>query len=304
VNDLQSVERVGNNRGPHPPVEAPARCVEADTPDVNPDLADIPILTSLLVGEELAKLRHERDRLEWAFLEAAQVQRKFSGPRQLRRGRFEIAGEIFPLRHVSGDFLSCFDVDVHTILGVGDIAGKGLSAGMWFAHLVGLVRMLGTSLRDPAKVAASINGHLASLGPDVPFTTLFLSRIDPERSELTYCNAGHPAPLLLHREGRVEWLMEGGSVLGAIPDSAYVNGKIILDPGDTLLSYSDGILECLNACGEEFGMDRLVDAARSSSSASANALLFSVLAAVRDFAAGEPRADDLALLVVRHLSTA
>lgn len=267
-----------------------------------PRLVDAMVSSRPAPDEQLAALRRERDALQRGLFEAAQVQRRFSARRQLRRGQFDMAGEIFPARHVSGDFLTAFDAGSETVLSVGDIAGKGLSAGMWFTHMVGLIRIFAGSVEGPGAVATAINRHLAELQPDAPITTLFLTRIDPRTGELTYCNAGHPAPLVLRGDGSVEWLSAGGPVLGAVPDAAFAHGAAVLNPGDTLLSYSDGILECSNPSGQEFGLDRLVDATRSAVAPSATAMLFSVLGAVQDFAAGEPRVDDVALLVVHRLA--
>ena len=254
--------------------------------DLDPNLIDASVLSSSRAVEQgLAALRQDRDALQRGFLEAARVQQRLGAPRHFRRGAFDIAGEMFPVEHVSGDFLTAFDAGSHTVLGVGDIAGKGLSAGMWFTHLVGLVRLFAGSLDDPAGVAAAINRHLASLGPEAPMTTLFLTWVDARAGRLVYSNAGHPAPF----------------VLGAFPDATFVNGSAALNPGDTLLGFSDGILECRNTQGEEFGVERLVDAARSALSPSASATLFSVLGSVQDFAAAEPRVDDLALMVVHRV---
>jgi sigma-B regulation protein RsbU (phosphoserine phosphatase) len=116
-----------------------------------------------------------------------------------------------------------------------------------------------------------------------------------------YSNAGHPAPFVLRHDGSVEWLSAGGPVLGAFPGATFVNGGAVLNPGDTLLGYSDGILECRNTQGEEFGVERLVCAARSALAPSASAVLFSVLGSVQDFTAAEPHVDDLALMVVQRL---
>ena len=270
--------------------------------DVDLNLIDAPVSTSSrALGEELAALRRDRDALQLGFFEAAHVQQRLGAPRHLRRGAFDIAGETFPVRHASGDFLTAFDAGFHTVLGIGDIAGKGLSAAMWFTHLVGLIRLFAGSLPDPAGVAAAINGHLASLDPEAPITTLFLIWADARTGDLVYSNAGHPAPFVLRRDSSLGWLDAGGPVLGAFPDATFVNGSAALNPGDTLLGFSDGILECRNTQGEEFGVERLVDAARSALSPSASATLFSVLGSLQDFAAAEPRVDDLALMVVRRL---
>ena len=273
----------------------------ASKSSVNP--VSTPAMTSGALIQQLESLRRDRDLLRLEISEAAQVQRRLSAPCQLRRGFFDIAGEIFPARHLSGDFLAAFDVGSHTVLGVGDIAGKGLSAGMWFTHLVGLIRIFAESLQDPAEVAARINGHLAALRPEAPTATLFLIWADTRTGEFVYCNAGHPSPLVLRCDGSVEWLGPGGPLLGAVPGADFVNGRTILNPGDTMLSYSDGILECRNPRGEEFGVEGIVDAVRSAAGP-ADAMLFSVLGSTQDFAAGQPRLDDLALMVVRRVAEA
>ena len=267
----------------------------------NPNSFPAPATSARALGEQLAALRHDHEGLHRVFSEAAQVQRKLSPPCRLQRGRFDIAAEIFPVRHLSGDFLSVFDLGPQTVLGIGDIAGKGGSAGMWFTLMVGLVRVLAASLKDPAEIAARINDYLGALQPEAPITTLFLTWADMRTGELTYCNAGHPMPVVLRREGSLEFLGTGGPVLGAVPGATFDTGRATLHPGDTLLGYSDGILECENTWGEQFGLERLVDATRSAACCpSANAALFSVLGATRDFAAGKARMDDIALMVVHH----
>jgi sigma-B regulation protein RsbU (phosphoserine phosphatase) len=269
----------------------------------NPNSMPAPARSNRALSEQLAALRRDHEALHREFSAASQVQRKLSPPCRLRRGRFDIAGEIFPVRHLSGDFLTAFDAGVRTVLGIGDIAGKGGSAGMWFTLMVSLVRVLAGSLDEPAGVATQINDYLAALQPEAPITTLFLAWANTRTGELTYCNAGHPAPLVLRRDGSLELLGTGGPVLGAVFDTPFISGRTALSPGDTLLGYSDGILECQNTRGDQFGMDRLVEATRSAVGAgSADAVLFSVLGATQDFAAGEARTDDLALMVVHRLS--
>jgi sigma-B regulation protein RsbU (phosphoserine phosphatase) len=100
--------------------------------------------------DQLASLGRENDDLRRAMYEAAQVQRRLCGPRYLRAGSYEIASEIFPVRHLSGDFinLSWFEGDI--VLAIGDIAGKGVMAAMWFTHVLGMIRRQILELGDPA----------------------------------------------------------------------------------------------------------------------------------------------------------
>src|SRR5205823_3160042 len=146
--------------------------------------------------EQLASLRRQNDDLNRAMYEAAQVQRRVCGPRHLRAGSYEFASEIFPLHYLSGDFVTVMEVEGDLVFAIGDIAGKGLMAGMWFTHVVGMIRRQMPALGDPAAALSAINRDLLLTGLDVPLTTLFLARINLENGDLTYCNAGHPPALL------------------------------------------------------------------------------------------------------------
>src|SRR5436305_1534590 len=152
----------------------------------------------------------------------------------------------------------------------GDIAGKGVAAGMWFTNLAGLLQSYGRPDSDPSRIAAEINRHLCYLRPVAPFVTAFFALIDCEVGKLTYCNAGHFLPILLRADGRVCLLDVGGPLLGAIEGTEYRAGELVLEPGDTLVAYSDGVLECRSPADEEFGVDRLIAALRGAEQQSAH----------------------------------
>jgi serine phosphatase RsbU (regulator of sigma subunit) len=254
---------------------------------------------SRVLEEQLSALRKENDGLRQTLLEAVQMQRRLCGPRQARRGAFEVSGEIFPVHHVSGDFISVFDNRDDLVLVLGDISGKGLSAGMWFPHLIATIQRH-LLMNSPAAALTAINSELCSAQIAVPLSTLFLASLNIGTGAVDYCNAGHPPALLLRQTGEAEKLDKGGPVLGVVPSARFVGGETVLGPGDSLLAYSDGIVECRNGAGVEFGMRRLVSAARLSHSSSASGRLFSVLGAAEDFRGDQERDDDMALLVVRR----
>src|SRR5947209_17082408 len=109
-----------------------------------------------VLEDQLAALRSENDDLHRTLFEAAHAQRKLCGPRHLCRGPFEIASEIFPVRHLSGDFISIFDFEDDLVFAIGDIAGKGLSAAMWFSHLVTAIQLDFATCGDPASTLVEI----------------------------------------------------------------------------------------------------------------------------------------------------
>jgi serine phosphatase RsbU (regulator of sigma subunit) len=250
--------------------------------------------------QELDAVRSEQAKLQQAIYEAAQIQRKLCAPRELVWGEFEIAGEIFPVRHLSGDFFKVMELDSALGLTVGDIAGKGLAAGIWQAHLMGLIRRSARRHSDPAAAVAEVNRELCQDQSEPPIAALFFARLDPQENELVYCNAGLPTPLLLRHNRTVERLEKGGPMLGALQKAAYDSGSVRLNPGDMLLAYSDGVTECRNSEDEEFEMGRLSAAVNAVGDGSANQVLFSTLGAVLDFADACSPEDDLTLLVVRR----
>src|SRR5246500_2826837 len=252
------------------------------------------------VKQELDAVRCEQAKLQQAIYEAAQIQRKLCAPRELAWGEFEIAGEIFPVRHLSGDFFKVMELDSALGLTVGDIAGKGLAAGIWQAHLMGLIRRSARRHSDPAAAVAEVNRELCQDQSEPPIAALFFARLDPQENELVYCNAGLPTPLLLRHNKTVERLEKGGPMLGALQKAAYVSGSVRLNPGDMLLAYSDGVTECRNSEDEEFAMGRLSAAVNAVGGACANQVLFSTLGTVLDFAKACPPEDDLTLLVIRR----
>jgi len=263
-------------------------------------LAEAATLPSDLVTDELNSLRSEHAKLQQAIFEAAQVQRQLCLPREVSWREFEMAGEIFPVRYLSGDFFKMMQFRSGPALALGDIAGKGLSAGIWQTHVMGLLLRAARRNVDPGRVLVEVNRNLCRDEGQPPLTALFFARINAQTNEFTYCNAGLPAPLLLRDDGTLERLDEGGPILGAVPHGLYQTGRVILDPGDMVVAHSDGVTECRNSYDQEFDMQRLTDATRAVAGAAASKALFSLLGTVLDFADSCPPGDDITLLVLRR----
>lgn len=249
---------------------------------------------------EVAELRRTQAAIYRSFFEAAQVQRRLCAPREVRLGDFEIAGEIFPVRHLSGDFFKVVELDGALGVIVGDVAGKGLSAGIWMPHLVSLLHSHALAYANPAEVVGQANRELCTGCGQPPLVAAFFARIDLQDGGVEYSNAGLPAPVILQGDNKSILLDAGGPMLGAVPEARYQSGRTYLAPGGSLIAYSDGLTECENLREEEFETARLLKAARAFALGSAGQMLFSTLGAVMDFADGRAPADDLTLLVVRR----
>jgi serine phosphatase RsbU (regulator of sigma subunit) len=259
-----------------------------------------PLAVKVPLQEEMDSLVRERLDLHAQLFEAAQIQRKLSGPRSLRAGNVEFANEVFAERYLSGDFTVLSQNGSKVLATLGDIAGKGFAAGMWFTNLAALLQCYGRPDSDPAEIVSEINRHLCYLRPTAPFVTAFLAQVDCNTGNVTYANAGHFPPILLRADGRSELLETGGPLLGAVADAKFESGDVVLGPGDTLVAYSDGVLECRNTTGEEFGPDRLLSALQQAKQSSAKATLMTLLAVVQDFANGNPPSDDISLSVIQR----
>ena len=262
--------------------------------------AHAPLGTSVPPQDEVDLILQERLDLHAQLFEAAQIQRKLSGPRMLQLGDMQFASEVFAAHYLSGDFTVLSQNGSKVFTTLGDIAGKGFAAGMWFTNLAGLLQSYGRPHSEPGNTATEINRHLCYLRPMAPFVTAFIAQVDCNLSTLTYCNAGHFPPVLLRADGRAELLANGGPLLGAIADAQFESDQVIFEPGDTLVVYSDGVLECRGASGEEFGPNRLLAAVRDAKQPTAQATLMMLLAAVQDFANGNPLNDDVSLAVIQR----
>src|SRR5437870_8826321 len=128
---------------------------------------------------KLATLQKDYAELHSAIFEAAQVHRRLCAPRLLRYGEVEIASEIFAVRHLPGDFFTVEETSNGVVLALGDICGKGLAAGMWTTHLVGLVRAHTAVTSEPEEIVAGVNQDICGMTSAAPLASMFLLKLDP-----------------------------------------------------------------------------------------------------------------------------
>lgn len=250
--------------------------------------------------EELTVLRREQASIQRSFFEAAQIQRRLCAPRQFHSCGFDVAGEIFPVRHLSGDFFKVFELGSALGIVIGDIAGKGLSAGIWMPHVLSLIHSCARAHSDPGDAIAAANRELCRGYGEPPLAGVFFARLDETSGEISYCNAGLPSPMILQRNNGLMYLEAGGPMLGAVPAATFQTGTAAMEKGDALIACSDGVTECENSREQEFALAGLLKAACEYRGGSASQTLFSTLGAVLDFADGRAFRDDLTLLVVQR----
>src|SRR3954467_13688771 len=145
---------------------------------------------------KFAALQKDYAELHEAIFEAAQVHRRLCAPRLLRFGAFEIASEIFAVRHLPGDFFTVEQTNEGVVLALGDICGKGLAAGMWTTHMVGMLRAHTACSSAADKIVSGVNRDICRMSTLRPLVTLFLANLDAVSGVLSYCSAGHPPAFL------------------------------------------------------------------------------------------------------------
>ncbi len=221
----------------------------------------------------------------------------------------EFAALFIPAAEVGGDFYDVFHAGGgHLALVIGDVSGKGLSAALLVGVIHGAVRSSAWVQSLAAHEAATrrLNRLLTEKSDSARFATLFCASFEPDGSVLRYINCGHLPPLLVRaRDGRIDRLADGGGpVLGLLPEAPYVAHEVIIEPGDLLVMYSDGIAEAMDAAGEEFGVDRLAAVVHENATQSPDGIREAVRLAIARFLGPMKPHDDQTLVVARLMPVA
>jgi serine phosphatase RsbU (regulator of sigma subunit) len=248
---------------------------------------------------QAAKLEAER-RAAHDLAIAKQVQTRLFPQRQPLIRTLAYAGICRPARTVGGDYYDFLGLGSRRLgLVLADISGKGMGAALLMANLQAAVRsQCATAWEQPERFLRSVNQLLYENTADGDYATLFFAGYDDDTRKLRYSNCGHPAALLLGGDGGLERLEATCTVVGLFEKWDCVMEERELAPGDTVLLYTDGITEALNAEGEQFGEERLLEAARQHRELSPPELLAAVANQARRFSPDE-QADDITLIVAK-----
>jgi sigma-B regulation protein RsbU (phosphoserine phosphatase) len=180
--------------------------------------------------------------------------------------------------------------------GRADVVGKGVSAALLMANVQATVRAFAADSESPAWVCSRVNSVLCGNIAAEKFVTFFYGVLDADKRTFQYCNAGHPAPILVSSDS-IRQLPAGSAVFGVLPTWEYRDSMIGLSAGDRLLLFTDGITEASGSDGQEFGEENLAALAKANGASTACELNSRVLAQVSDFCRGQFQ-DDATLLVI------
>jgi serine phosphatase RsbU (regulator of sigma subunit) len=251
----------------------------------------------------LVEARLERERFERELALASEIQQRFQPTAPPHVNGYELQGISFPCYEVGGDYYDFIERDDgRLVIALGDVSGKGTAAAILMSSLHAAIHAQSASHNSLSATVSAVNRYLADNIPANRFVTLFYAELDPESGALSFLNAGHNPPLIVHSAGTVEQLASGGLPLGIKPDADYREGRTQLQPGDVLVIYSDGVTEAVSPTGEEFGATRLYEVVSRNIEASAAGIRDRIESSLTKFAQGTSAADDITLVIVKRQS--
>lgn len=257
------------------------------------------IIEKVMLHEQMI----EKKRLEGQLEVARQVQLELLPPSDPQLAGFDISAYNFPTEEVSGDYYDWVPIYEDQIgLVIADVSGKGVPAALLMAFLRASLRNATHTGYATHISMSKVNNLLWESIERNQFVTAFYGRLDATNRTLAYSNAGHNPPLLIDAEGRTRYIDRGGLPLGMFNDTRYHEYYLSFSPGDMLVLYTDGATEAANVNDEEFGRDRLAEAAKSAYSLSAREVIGRMEKAVLEWTGGLGATDDVTFFVIKALS--
>ena len=219
-----------------------------------------------------------------------------------REPAYNMHGSMEPAQNIGGDFFDVFHLrDGKVGMAVADVSGKGIPAALFMMSSRTQLKGAAIGLDQPGEVLTEVNRALHEDNRRFMFVTVIYAIYDPRTGELTYANGGHCTPLIVQADGTCREIEStNGIMLGIAGNLEYEQREDRLQPGDTLLLYSDGVSEARNRNDEEFGAERLREIFQGNPPGSAQQANERIQQAVGEFARGMPQADDLTCLALHR----
>jgi phosphoserine phosphatase RsbU/P len=263
------------------------------------------ILFSLGILRHSVNQKLRRDRMAGIFEEARKIQASILPRRPPHYGEFDIFGRSEPMEGVGGDFYDFIPVTEKILgLAIADVSGHGLPAALQVRDIYMGLRM---GLARDFKIVRTVE-RMNNIIHKSTLTSRFVSMFYGElelNGVFIYVNAGHPPPFHLTADGKVQYMEEGGPVLGPLPGATYERGFVIMKPGDMMVFYTDGIVETqgrdeMGRLLGEYGVERLLEVAQAHRGETAQEVVDAIFRSVEDFSRSAPPDDDRTVMVVSH----
>ncbi len=216
--------------------------------------------------------------------------------------RIDICASMHAAKDVGGDFYDFFRIDdEHMGFTIADVSGKGVPAAIFMAVSRTLIKATGLRGLPAGESLEIVNEVLCDESVDSMFVTVFYGIMNIRTGEINYCNAGHNAPYLMHKDGSVEAVQSYVNiVLGAFEEMKFKSNSMVLNEGDSLVLYTDGVTEAENLEHGQFGEARLEEILGKLNGAQSQTIVDTINMEVKKFAGDAPQSDDITILVIRR----
>ena len=233
---------------------------------------------------------------------ARQIQMSFLPKTALDLPDYDISGENIPSEEVGGDYYDFIKiVDQQVGIAIGDVSGKGIPAALLMASfrasLIAEIRN-NYSIRT---ICQKVNQLLFESMEAGNFVTAVYGVLDAKNHIFTFANCGHNLPLLIRKKGDVEYLREGGPVLGVTSDVTFEDRPVYIELGDIIILYTDGVVEVFNDKGDEYGDARLIELIKKNHKKSTEEIRDIIYNDVKSFASDNHSFDDFTMIVLKRL---
>ena len=221
------------------------------------------------------------------------------------RTDFDVFASMTPAKEVGGDFYDFFLIDdTHLAMVMADVSGKGVPAALFMMMSKILIKNAVNNGNNPAEALTTVNEQICANNREEMFVTVWLGIIDLETGLITATNAGHEKPIIKHKGGNFECLMDKhGFIIGGMSGIKYKSYEIQLQRGSKLFIYTDGLVEATNKDDELFGIERTLEALNKVKNEKPRDILQSVKLDVDEFVATAPKFDDLTMLCFEYFGS-
>ena len=218
------------------------------------------------------------------------------------RKEFDIFAGMEPAKEVGGDFYDFYFIDDNNFMFlIADVSGKGVPAALFMMTTKTLINYIAQSVMSPEEMIETINHKICENNKQGFFITMLAGIVNIKTGKITFINCGHNPPLVKHKNGKFQYLkLESNIVLGAFDGAKFAIAEGMLEKGDTIFVYTDGITEAINSNGEQYGEERLLETMNNIPDENIKDISDKLKINVKEFAQGVAQSDDMTVLIFRY----
>lgn len=250
-------------------------------------------------AEKLKMSTVKNERIQMEIRLAQKLQQRFL-PRPVKLpGNIELKGELRQSKSVGGDLYEYFLIDNRLYFAIGDVSGKGIPAALYMASVVKLFRYVASRQSSTAAICNTINTYMCDSADDDMYVTMFVGIMDVNDGSITYTNAGHPEPLIVHPNRQISSLRSSSdSPIGIFENYTFHEYHYTLEKGAQIVLYTDGITDAENKYSQFYGKNKLIDSIHRASSLHPEDVIASILHDLQQYTTDAGLSDDFTVLSV------